>query len=180
MTTTPMQKTALLIDAKNLVRMAITGQRRFLSPEDYEELESDCLMAASRAIDDYDPTRGCRLSSLMYRYIIQKRIKVLKHRESRGQSVNDTESLSECDCLPCPSRSHSAHHASLVQDMEIIIDRARNDDVLTEREYRVLVDRRRNIGQATIAAELGLSFQRVSQIEAEAVEKIRVAYRTAE
>jgi len=118
MTTTAVEKNAILLDARNLVRMAITGQRRFMSIEDYEELESDCLMAASRAIDDYDPSRGCRLSSLMFRYIIQKRIKVLKHRESRTQTIHDTESLEDSAGLPASPSRHSPRHDALVQERE--------------------------------------------------------------
>jgi len=181
MQTTSQQKAAILHDARNLVRMGIAGQRRFMSTEDYEELEADCLMAASRAIDDFDASMGCRLSSLMFRYIVQKRIKVLKHRQRRSLIVHDTESLGEC-CGEQDGRGRgcSHHHESMVQDMEIIIDRARNDDVITEREYLVLVARRGNVIYREIAEEMGLSFQRIPQIEAEAVEKIRVAYRTAE
>jgi RNA polymerase sigma factor (sigma-70 family) len=183
MITTPREKNAILVDAKNLVRMAIVGQKRFMTREDYEELESDCLMAASRAIDDYDPSIGCRLSSFMYRYIIQKRIKVLRHRARRSLEIHDTESLEtsmDGECSGGVSSKNSAHHAAMIQNMEIIIDRARNDGVLTEREYMVLVARRGNVIQPVIAQELGLSFQRVGQIEAEAVEKIKRVYRTAE
>ena len=178
MTTTPEQKNAILLDAKNLVRMAIAGQRPFLSNEDYEELESDCLMAASRAIDDFEPDRGCRLSSLMFRYIVQKRIKVLKHRMRKHNAVNDTDEL--CDGYEPYEHGVSPEHVRLVQDMEIIIDRAGNDGVISDLEHRMLTSRRLGSSYREIGRDETYSPAGVKRILDTAVAKIRLAYRTAE
>ena len=67
-----------------------------------------------------------------------------------------------------------------LQAMEITIDMARNDGTITEREYRVLTMRRGGRVQRDIAEAIGVSHQRIGQIENDAVRKIRAKYHTAE
>jgi DNA-binding CsgD family transcriptional regulator len=68
----------------------------------------------------------------------------------------------------------------MIQDMEIIIDRARNDGVLSQREYRMLVSRRTGGTYRRMAEDEGMSPGGVYKIIEAAVAKIRLAYRTAE
>lgn len=186
MTTTTREKEALLVDAKNLVRMAIVKQRPFLSREDYEELESDCLFAASRAIDEYERAGPAALSTLIFRYCVQARRDFFRPRrrlsemmEKRGIDVSD-ESVEAFGAEPDETNERATRHRAIVQTMEITIDMARNDGVLTEREYQVLTMRRQNRTQKEIADEVGISPQMVSIDEQTGVAKIRLAYRTAE
>lgn len=194
MTTTPDEKKALLTEAWKLVGSAMRSVR--LSDEDYSDLRALCIEAADKAIDSWEPDRGRSLPSWIYRHIVQAKRDYLRgmtmatthNRQSTferdascfSELSDGMADRGECPVGCVPHSRESAHHRSMIQDMEIIIDRARNDGVLTEREYMVLVARRQNVKQRTIAVEIGVSFQRVGQIEAEAVEKIRKQYKTAE
>lgn len=177
MKTTSAEKNALLLDARNVVRMAIRSKKRILSEEDYEELEADCMMSANSAIDDYDPSKGTMLSSWIFRYAVQTRIKFMRSRVRKIKGRVDMES---CEIADDAEEGSAVSHESAMHALEITIDMARNDEVIDEQEYHVLVLRRHNLTLADVAGELGLSAPRIHQIQSSAVRKIRKQYRTAE
>ena len=193
MTTTKTEKEILLRDAKNIMRMEISNQRTRMSPDDFEELENDCLLAASRAIDDYDRTKGASIGVLIFRYIVQARRTFIRNRIQLKRDSTGRDAVCFTDCtkgvydIPegdYPTISETAaiiaDRSERVQQMEIVIDMARNDDVISEREYQVLTMRRKNYRQEDIADRLGCAPSRIGQLEADAVGKIRRRYKTAE
>ena len=56
---------------RGLVRYTIKRYKEILSPEDYEEMEADCLGEIFRAIEAYDPEHesGASIESLISKYV---------------------------------------------------------------------------------------------------------------
>ena len=192
MTTTPEQKKELLTEAWKLVGSATRSL--VLSEDDYADLRASCIDAANRAIDSWEPDRGRTLSSWIFRHVVQAKRDYLRDlfpdttHDRQATFERDASCFSELqngeeDRGECPAGckpNQSAHHRAMVQDMEIIIDRARNDEVLSEMEYRMLVLRRQGGTYRSIGAECNYSPAGVKGVLDAAVAKIRLAYRTAE
>lgn len=190
MTTTIAEKNALLAEAWNLIGSATRNVA--LPPDDYEDLRVQCAEAANRAIDSWTNEGGRSLPSWIFRHIIQAKRDYFRARNSISETINRdavcfTDYGRGLDSVPegdfpsiCETATAIGERAAQVQAMEITIDMARNDDVITDREYRVLTMRRNGKLQGEIASELGVSFQTVSLDERTACAKIRLAYRTAE
>ena len=190
MTTTIAEKNALLAEAWNLIGSATRNVS--LPPDDYEDLRVQCAEAANRAIDSWVSGGGRSLSSWIYRHIIQAKRDYFRSRNSISETINRdavcfTDYGRGLDSVPegdFPSISETAtaigERDARLQAMEITIDMARNDGTITEREYRVLTMRRGGRVQRDIAEAIGVSHQRIGQIENDAVRKIRAKYHTAE
>ena len=189
MTTTPAEKNALLAEAWKLVGTALRSVS--LPEDDYSDLRATCIEAADRAIDSWEAGKGRSISSWIFRFIVQAKRDYFRSRGTKRRSIDECsvcfselqhdDDRDSDERTPNDAEEESArHHASLVQDMEIIIDRARNDDIIDEREYRVLVARREGLTFRRIAVDEGLTAARIYGIQEAAVAKIRLTYRTAE
>ena len=178
----------IIKSARGIIWKVIGKHAATLSPDDLAELHGDAMAAVNRAATEYDPSRGVAFATLVVRYVIQaKRDFFRSHGGNHYRQEHFERSVGRVsDCLAelAPDANEESaerqHRAAQRQTMEITIDMARNDGILDEREYRVLVMRRENYLEREIGEAVGVCPQRVHQIIGEAVGKIRAQYRTAE
>jgi RNA polymerase primary sigma factor len=156
----------------------------------YDDLVQAGFCGAMRAAEKYDPTRGAPSTALWpwIRQAIQREVAnrgstvrcpvYLQHRRlmageaprAEVYSLDRTvgggdEGTTHLDMLPAPEPGHD------LPSLESLIERT---PALTTREVQVLRMRARDLHLIEIGAELGgLSRERIRQIEAEAVLKIR-------
>lgn len=182
---------AIILHAMNgIIWSVITRGTETLDADDMDDLHSRAIEAANRAIVDYRPGLGATLATLVVRYVTQARRDFMRRRMAKRRAPDRAVCFSDVagvDSLPsgeCPIDSEAewekAHHAAMIQDMEIIIDRARNDGVLSAQEHRFLVARRLGGTLRSIGIDECYSPAGVKLIIDAAVAKIRLAYRTAE
>lgn len=182
----------IILKATNGMIWSIIGRgTESLDADSLDDLYCESVEAANRAIHDYQSGTGATLATLINRYVVQARRDFIRRRMTKkripdsavcfSDLPNDIESI-PCGDLPFEGEedAESARHAAMIQDMEIIIDRARNDGVLSSREYRMLVSRRTGGTYRRMAEDEGMSPGGVYKIIEATVAKIRLAYRTAE
>ena len=190
MTTTPAEKNALLAEAWDLIGSATRNVA--LPPDDYEDLRVQCAEAANRAIDSWEHDGGRSLSSWIFRHIIQAKRDYFRARNSISEAINRdavcfTDYGRGINGIPegdFPSISEAAEaikrKREQIQQVEITIDMARNDGLLTKRQYKILTIRMSGRTQKEAGEILGISRQMAAFEERVSIEKIRLAYRTAE
>ena len=178
----------IIKSARGIIWHIIGKHTATLSDDDLAELHSDAMAAVNRAALEYDPSRGTAFTTLVVRYIVQaKRDFFRSHGGSHYRQEQFERSVGRvADCVQeaAPDSSEETferhHRDSQRQAMEITIDMARNDEIIDDREYRVLTLCRQGWLQREIGEDVGVCAQRVHQIISEAVGKIRKQYRTAE
>jgi len=94
---TPKEQYQALQKYRGLVGHALNGRNganygKILSPEDYEELESDCLAAIFCAIDAYIPDHpsGAKIETLIYFYIRKAISRYMDIKTRKRAKFNDS------------------------------------------------------------------------------------------
>ncbi|HWL07499.1 MAG TPA: sigma-70 family RNA polymerase sigma factor [Planctomicrobium sp.] len=161
----------VLVEAN--VRLVASLARKFSrSGIDFEELVSDGNLILINAIDKFDYSRGFRFSTYATHAIQRHFFRILKRKQRRNlrELLTPPEVLAECQAdkvTESPVDPRLAHW---------LINRF--DDCLTSRERLILTSRFGLQGkpEATlkaIADQIGLSKERVRQLQLRAIEKLR-------
>ena len=159
------------------VGLAYTMVARFRGNSvDRDDLLGEALLALLRAVEGFDPSRGCRFSTYACNAIVRALMQAVKKSNRAGglRFVGELDILGE--------RLHELEDTPNAWS-ELFADRLRralevNEGDLTEREHAVLAERfpmrgesRRTLAQ--IGHRLGLSKERVRQIQSMALAKLR-------
>ncbi len=159
------------------MRLVGSIARKFSSQNcDVDDLSSDGCMILLAAIDRFDYSRGFRFSTYATHSIQRHFYRVWKTRQRRKERFPNSgaELLSEV-----PDRDSEI---SVCDDPEAVVSQLLNnaESVLDEREHEILLSR---FGLATkngqsrtlreIASDMGLSKERVRQLQLKALEKLR-------
>lgn len=183
---------AVILKACNGIIWAVINRgTQALSGDDLDDLYSSALEAANRAIGDWTASGGGSIATLVHRYVVQARRDYMRKHFSPDDSHNKQEAFEReavsFDGWIGPGEENGTgraeereHRDHAIGAMEITIDMARNDGIISDREYRVIGMWRRRWLQREIAEQEGICAQRVHQIIGDAVRKIRKHYRTAE
>ena len=159
------------------VGLAYTMVARFRGHSvDRDDLLGEAMLALLRAVEGFDPCRGCRFSTYACNAIVRSLIQAVKksNRSGRLRFVGETNILDER--LRELEDTQNAWSDLFADRLRRALDVNQGD--LTEREHTVLAERfpmrgesRRTLAQ--IGNRLGLSKERVRQIQSVALAKLR-------
>lgn len=159
------------------MRLVGSIARKFSSQNcDVDDLSSDGCMILLAAIDRFDYSRGFRFSTYATHSIQRHFYRVWKTRQRRKERFPNSgaELLSEV--------ANKDSETSVCDDPEAVVSHLLNhaESVLDEREHEILLSRfglaSRNGQSRTlreIASDMGLSKERVRQLQLKALEKLR-------
>jgi RNA polymerase sigma factor (sigma-70 family) len=156
------------------VRLIASIARRFATAQtDFDELVSEANMILLKAIDKFDYARGFRFSTYLT-HSVQRHFYRFTQTRRRRKAV---ELSSEVDVLNAASAAAEPEPVVLEGRVEDLVERM--GECLDDRE-RFVIRERFGLGEGNvvrtlrdIAREIGLSKERVRQIQIAAVEKLR-------
>ncbi len=159
------------------LRLVISIARKFAtSTTDFEELVSEAGLILLKAIDKFDYSRGFRFSTYAT-HSVQRHIFRWCRTKQRRKNLEQPASVEMIQTLPCNESDQL--HLNEEQGAEII---AQIEKCLDKRESFIIRERfgiGTDNGSRTfrdIAAELGLSKERVRQIQVKALDKLRECF----
>jgi len=159
------------------LRLVSSIARRFSSSfGDVDDFSSDGCMILLGAIDRFDFSRRFRFSTYATHSIQRHFFRAWKIRQRRRERFPNAAAELLCE-IP-------QHHEEppVCEDPESVVGHllTRAEDVLDEREHRILLDRFGLAGRdkkgrtlREIASDLGISKERVRQLQMKALEKLR-------
>jgi len=166
-----------LVDANMSLVMAMAKRTR-IPNVDFSELVSEGNMALLRAIEKFDVSRGFKFSTYACRAILKSfnrmASKTGRYRTRFGTSYDPDLEQSDYDV-----RKHEMQRASAAEDLREVVDKNRAN--LTSVERTIVIERfgLGSTGKGKTLAQvgnlLGLSNERVRQIQKGALPKIREA-----
>lgn len=174
MTTTPREKNRLIAGYHRAISYITMMAQEVMSPEDYEELVSDCMMSASRAIDAYDPERGTSMDTLVWRYIrgtmsnsYRTAISQARKMERRNLSI---QTFTDAEAVPDSPAPDIADEADYIVWRDSILATIKNP-----RQRLVLENTLDGLTFAETGRRLGVSREAVRQIHNRGVHVVRQA-----
>lgn len=169
MTTTPHEKNARILYYLRAIRHIAGQHAATIGQENYEELESDCMLAVSKAIDKYEPGKG-KIDTFVWRYI---RRRVDNYMRSFYGTVAGKEREQNI-----PFTDHFEHGADGIAgpvtdpDTEIFCESIIRL-VSNPRRRKVLTLSADGLTFADIGRRMGISRERVRQVHDDAVRDAR-------
>ncbi len=159
------------------LRLVSSIARRFSSSfGDVDDFSSDGCMILLGAIDRFDYSRRFRFSTYATHSIQRHFFRAWKTRQRRKERFPNacSELLGEV--------AQEVHEQPVCEDPQSIVEdlMSRAESVLDDREYRILMDRfglsggeEKSRTLREIASDLGISKERVRQLQLKALEKLR-------
>lgn len=161
------------------MRLVIWIARKFATNHaEFDELVSEGSMILLRAIDKFDYSRGFRFSTYVT-HSVQRHFFRFSNQRKRRIQMELGSSSELLNGAPAVEDDSVDHEAVMEEERRVARLVARMDECLDERE-QVIVRRRFGIDSVgvvrtlrDVASELGLSKERVRQIQVVAVDKLR-------
>lgn len=160
------------------LRLIASIARKFATSQlDFDELISEANMILLKAIDKFDYARGFRFSTYLT-HSVQRHFYRLSRTRQRRQNVELPCSSELVEAAPdSESESTSVEDSEIERSLQALVNRM--DECLDEREQYVMRERfglgngRAGRTLRDIAGDVGLSKERVRQIQIAAVQKLR-------
>ncbi|MBM4097413.1 MAG: sigma-70 family RNA polymerase sigma factor [Planctomycetes bacterium] len=159
-------------------KLVFRAVRRWLShPSKADDLTSDCQIVMIQSVAAYNPWLGIRFSTYAYTCLMRALSRMsLKAKGDRMSRSVPLEGIMVGEESPATASDPGLRHQQTVEEF------LRPEcDLLTDRERQVIVSRfRMGAGQAEatldqVGKKLGLSKERVRQVQASALDKLRQA-----
>lgn len=170
-------KTKNQIVQSNLRLVVSIAKRHVSSTEDFFSLVSDGNMSLFRAVEKFDYARGNKFSTYASWSIMKNYARTIpeefKHRD-RYRTSHDEMFTAEQDTRSDQYEQESAHHLRKQQIGAILSH-------LDEREQKIIISRfglnsdHEPLTLKEVGVEMGVTKERVRQIEARALNKLRIA-----
>ncbi len=161
---------------KSNMRLVMSVVKRFVSPQhSYDDMLSDGVHSLMLAVEKFDYDRGFRFSTYAYRAITRNLVRAISNQRKEGaRFATDSQEAAErtMDHRDSSSRQEQALeklHGSL---SDLIQRLDRREQFVIRCRYALGPHRKVRTCQ-NIADKLGISKERVRQIEHRAVEKLR-------
>lgn len=178
MNMTPREQSEILKKYRWLVGISISGYRKNLSWQDFEELEADCLYAIFRAIEAYDPNHpsGATVETLIGKYINQT-IKNFVQRMATKRRIFEAGTISADQPVhrddPTPLVDYfQGRETGDESDRAIVISSLLNA-IDNPRKKMIISAITKCHTEAEVAKSIGVTPQRVSQIKTETISEVR-------
>ena len=178
MTTTPQEKTAII---KRFTRSAQMYVNRTTTPgltyEDREEMQSDCLIAVSNAVDSYDESRGVRLDTYIskcMRNAIASYLRANGYIQPTPEGIDNGQQLAfeRTATMTDPENATAEDDREYIDD-SIMFDDLMESGLLTPREITILKGCEQGYTYREIGAMIGVTKQRIEQVRSRAIKKLR-------
>ena len=167
----------------NLRLVAHIVKKYYTSNKDVEDLISIGTIGLIKAIDTFDPDKGIRLATYASRCIENELLMMFRSGKKQSKEVFIYEPIGS------DKEGHYISLADILESVDIdVVDKIEKennidhlykiiDDVLTEREKKIIVMRyglngNEPVTQKVIAKEIGISRSYVSRIEKKAIKKL--------
>lgn len=151
------------------------NRRRIPLGWDVEDFEGELLKSLCRAVQFYDPSIGA-FSTYLYRCMERQQIRMFRHwhalmrQRTRTQSLGDKRSANMRDDADGPNEI--AERNDDIKYLRILINE------LPERWRQIMLERAEGKTLEEIGKRRGITRERVRQMEANAVERMRKMART--
>jgi RNA polymerase sigma factor (sigma-70 family) len=153
--------------------------RRYASPEfPWDELSSEANLTLLRAVERFDCQRGCRFSTYATHAVRRNLMRYLTHRRRQRQAI---VSLGELDTVDCGrwTWDYERQMADATTRLDDLLERLEPRDQFILRRRFGLAGSCRGQSLQRIADELGVSRERVRQLECRATDRLRAVAREA-
>jgi len=136
-------------------------------PLSQDEWESECLMVMVIAARGFDSQRGFKFSTYAYQCFRHRWMRLHERHEFLKKKGLETIPLGELEKSIKDERKQEAKALEVWEEANILLD------ILSRRERHVIRQRMSGMRLRKIGERLGLSRERVRQIESGAMEKMR-------
>ena len=157
-------------------RLVFSVIRKFVNPQhSFDDLLSDGIFTLIRAVDKFDTDRGFRFSTYAYRAITSNTCRKIANRQKElsRQSTSASQLIDESLESPAPSGMNEQTWTQLNDVLTQLIRRLDRREQLILRSRHALGSHRTTHTFQDLANRLGISKERVRQLEHRAVEKLR-------
>ena len=157
-------------------RLVFSVIRKFVNPQhSFDDLLSDGIFTLIRAVDKFDTDRGFRFSTYAYRAITSNTCRKIANRQKElsRQSTSASQLIDESLESPAPSGMNEQTWTQLNDVLTQLIRRLDRREQLILRSRHALGSHRPTHTFQDLANRLGISKERVRQLEHRAVEKLR-------
>jgi RNA polymerase primary sigma factor len=161
---------------KSNMRLVISIVKKFVnSYNSFDDLLSDGAMALMRAVDKFDYGRGFRFSTYATQVVRRNSYRTVMLKQEERQKVTasiDESSIDVSDEIRQPTMSEQKWH-DLRAKLALLLDNLDRREKLIVRARFSLGGHRRVKTLQKLADKLGVSKERVRQLEKRALEKLR-------
>ena len=157
-------------------RLVFSVIRKFVNPQhSFDDLLSDGIFTLIRAVDKFDTDRGFRFSTYAYRAITSNTCRKIANRQKElsRQSTSASQLIDESLESPAPAGMNEQTWTQLNDVLTQLIRRLDRREQLILRSRHALGSHRTTHTFQDLANRLGISKERVRQLEHRAVEKLR-------
>ncbi|MEE3370488.1 MAG: sigma-70 family RNA polymerase sigma factor [Planctomycetota bacterium] len=157
-------------------RLVFAVIRKFVNPQhSFDDLLSDGIFTLIRAVDKFDTDRGFRFSTYAYRAITSNTCRKIANRQKElaRQAASANQLIYESLETPTPSGMNEQTWTQLNDVLTQLIQRLDRREQLILRSRHALGSHRTTHTFQDLANRLGISKERVRQLEHRAVQKLR-------
>lgn len=152
--------------------------RKYRNREEYEDLVQEAAINLMRAVEKYDPSVGTFSAYALHwiqQVITKKHAESKRHiRKANTEAISLFTPISEEMCI-LDSLSDKHRHFTEIIEAKVFLEDLLS--TLSTQEQRILMLRAQGLLLREISQTMGVTLQRIQQIEKEAIQKLRTRCR---